>query len=91
MLAGAGRLLPASPYSGDVMSFARRAIAGGNLGGAALSTAGNAVLRRVEQQGASLSRTVRGRAQRPVGLALDAAQRRLPGGVRRELPVQQHA
>lgn len=83
MLAGAGRLLPASPYAGDVMSFARRAIAGENLGRAALSTAGDAVLRRVEQQGGNLIRTAQGRA-------LATAQGRLPGGVRRELLLQQH-
>jgi hypothetical protein len=62
-----GRLLPPSPYAGDVMSFARRAIAGENLGRAALSAAGNAVLRRAESQGGDLIRTVQGRAAQRLG------------------------
>jgi hypothetical protein len=61
MVQGAGRLLPASPYSADALSFARRALAGDNLGQAALSAAGNAVLRRAQQQGADLVATVQGR------------------------------
>jgi hypothetical protein len=63
VLTGAGRLLPASPYSADAVSFARRALAGENLGHAALSTAGNAVLRRVQQQGGDLIATAQGRVQ----------------------------
>jgi hypothetical protein len=61
-LQGAGRLLPPSPYSADLQAFARRALAGDNLGQAALSTAGQAVIRRVQQQGGDLVATVQGRA-----------------------------
>jgi hypothetical protein len=61
-LKGAGALLPASPYAADLQSFARRALAGDNLGDAALSTAGQAVIRRVKQQGGDLVATVQGRA-----------------------------
>jgi hypothetical protein len=61
MLQGAGRLLPASPYSADAMTFARRALAGDSLGQAALSTAGQAVMRRAGQQGTDLVATVQGR------------------------------
>jgi hypothetical protein len=61
MLQGAGRLLPSSPYSADAMTFARRALAGDNLGQAALSTAGQAVMRRARQQGSDLVATVQGR------------------------------
>jgi hypothetical protein len=75
-LQGAGRLLPASPYSADLQAFARRALAGDNLGQAALSTAGQAVLRRVEQQGGNLVATVQGRvvaaAAPPVAAAAPA-------------------
>jgi hypothetical protein len=77
-LAGMGRLLPPSPYSGDVMSFARRAAAGENLGSAALSTAGNAVLRRVQQQGGDLIGTAQGRAQARMGRFASAAKRSVP-------------
>ena len=66
---GAGRLLPASPYSADALSFARRALAGDNLGHAALSTAGDAVLRRARQQGGDLIATAQGRIPRPVAAA----------------------
>jgi len=62
MLQGAGQLLPSSPYSADAMTFARRALAGENLGHAALSTAGHAVLSRAKQQGTDLVATVQGRA-----------------------------
>ena len=61
MLQGAGGLLPSSPYSADVTAFAKRALAGDNLGQAALSTAGHAVLRRARQQGNDLVATVQGR------------------------------
>jgi hypothetical protein len=60
-LQGAGALLPRSPYSADIQAFARRALAGDNLGHAALSVAGNAVLRRVSEQGGDLVATVQGR------------------------------
>jgi hypothetical protein len=62
-LKGAGNLLPPSPYSADLTTFAQRALAGDNLGHAALSTAGNAVLSRVKQQGGNLVATVQGRVQ----------------------------
>ncbi|MEO8077436.1 MAG: hypothetical protein ABI818_13990 [Acidobacteriota bacterium] len=71
---GAGSLLPAFPYSADVVTFARRAAAGDNLGGAALSTAGHAVLRRAKEQGVDLVATVQGRAA-PVAAAAIAAVR----------------
>jgi len=61
-LQGAGALLPPSPYSADLQAFARRALAGDKLGDAALSTAGQAVLRRVQQQGGDLVATVQGRS-----------------------------
>ena len=43
--------------------FARRALAGDNLGNAALTVAGNAVLRRAKQQGADIVATAQGRVQ----------------------------
>ena len=55
-------MLPPSPYSADAMAFAKRALAGDNLGQAALSTAGQAVLNRARQQGNDLVSTVQGRA-----------------------------
>jgi hypothetical protein len=67
VLKGGAQLLPASPYSADALSFAKRAIRGENLGQAALSTAGNAVLARVRQQGGDLLATVQGRAVAAVG------------------------
>jgi hypothetical protein len=73
MVQGAGRLLPASPYSADALSFARRALAGDNLGRAALSTAGNAVLRRVQQQGGDLVATVQGRVAKAAAPAVTKA------------------
>jgi len=75
MLKGAGQLLPSSPYSADVMAFAKRAMAGDNLGQAALSTAGQAVMRRAKQQGQDLVATVQGRvaAAAPAATATVAA------------------
>ena len=63
LIAGGGRLLPKSPYSSDVMSFVKKATSGQNLGQAALSTAGNAVLRRIEAK---------------TGPIVSAAKRRIP-------------
>jgi hypothetical protein len=60
-LQGAGALLPPSAYSADLQTFARRALAGENLGHAALSVAGNAVIRRVKEQGGDLVAAVQGR------------------------------
>jgi len=91
VVAGAGGLLPASPYSADALTFARRALAGDNLANAALSTAGNAVLRRVQQQGGDLVATVQGRvaqaaapavaaAAAPAVAAVTAAKPRAPAG-----------
>jgi hypothetical protein len=82
-LQGAGRLLPASPYSADLQAFARRAMAGDNLGQAALSTAGQAVVSRIQKQGGDLVATVQGRiaAAAPtvaVALAPAAAKPRPP-------------
>jgi hypothetical protein len=74
-LQGAGRLLPASPYSADLQAFARRALAGDNLGHAALSTAGDAVLRRVKQQGGNLVATVQGRVAAVAAPSVTAAAR----------------
>jgi hypothetical protein len=75
VLVGAGRLLPRSPYAADALSFARRAVAGENLGQAALSTAGNAVLRRARQQGNDLIRTVQGRAVKEARRSFAVARR----------------
>lgn len=61
-LQAAGRLLPPSPFAADLKTFAQRALAGQNLGHAALSTAGQAVLGRVKQQGGDFVATVQGRA-----------------------------
>src|SRR5207245_514328 len=49
--AAAGRLLPPSPYAADALSFARKVAAGQNIQQAALSTAGNAVLNRIQAIG----------------------------------------
>jgi hypothetical protein len=65
VIQGGRQLLPASPYSANALAFAKRALAGDNLGRAALSTAGNAVLRRVQQQGGDLVATVQGRVIAP--------------------------
>jgi hypothetical protein len=62
VLQGGAQLLPASPYTADALSFAKRAMRGENLGQAALSTAGQTVLQRVQQQGGDLMATVQGRA-----------------------------
>ncbi len=75
VLQGAGRLLPPSPYSADAMAFAKRALAGDNLGQAALSTAGQAVLTRARAQGNDLVSTVQGRA-------VAAATAHVPSAVR---------
>jgi hypothetical protein len=72
-LAAAGRLLPPSPYSADLQAFARRALAGDNLGQAALSTAGQAVMQRVRAQGGDLVATAQGRALAAVRPAVAAA------------------
>ena len=57
LLAGGAQLLPKSPYSADIASFVKRAAAGENLGKAALSTAGNLAMKRIERQvGPILSR-----------------------------------
>jgi hypothetical protein len=74
VLHGGAQLLPASPYTADALSFAKRAMRGENLGQAALSTAGQAVLHRVQQQGNDLVATVQGRAAA-------AVQARVAGGV----------
>ena len=50
LIAGGGRLLPKSPYAANVLSFVKKAAAGENLGKAALSSAGNLVMKRIEQQ-----------------------------------------
>jgi len=77
-LQGAGSLLPSSPYSADAMTFARRALAGEKLGQAALSTAGQAVLRRARQQGTDLVATVQGRAAAAVQAAVTAGAAAAP-------------
>jgi hypothetical protein len=77
-LTGVGRLLPPSPYAADAVAFARRAMAGDNLGSAALSTAGNAVLRRAQQQGADLVATVQGRVKHAAAPAVAAPKPRPP-------------
>jgi len=77
-LEGAGRLLPASPYSADLQAFARRALAGDNLANAALSTAGNAVLRKVKEQGGDLVAAVQGRVQTAAVSAVAAAAPKAP-------------
>jgi hypothetical protein len=77
-LQAAGRLLPPSPYAADIQSFARRALAGDNIGQAALSTAGNAVLRRVHQQGGDLVATVQGRVRTAAAPAVAVVASRVP-------------
>lgn len=47
-IAGAGRLLPASPYAADALSFVRAATSGKNIQHAALSTAGRRVLQKIK-------------------------------------------
>jgi hypothetical protein len=83
MLQGAGSLLPSSPYSADAMTFARRALSGENLGQAALSTAGQAVLRRAWQQGTDLVAAVQGRA---VAVGKTAATTAAAGVDPRQIP-----
>jgi hypothetical protein len=50
IIAGGGRLLPKSPFSADAVSFVKKVASGENLGRAALSSVGNMVMKRVEQQ-----------------------------------------
>lgn len=47
-IAGAGRLLPASPYAADALSFVRAATSGKNIQHAALSSAGRRVLQKIK-------------------------------------------
>ncbi len=42
--------MPKSPYSADVLSFVRKAVNGENIQKAALSAAGNLVMKRIEKQ-----------------------------------------
>jgi hypothetical protein len=74
LILGAGKLLPPSQYSADAADFARRALAGENLGQAALTTGGNAVLRRARQQGADIVATVQGRVQQAAAPIAAAAR-----------------
>ena len=63
LVKGGAGLLPPSQYSADVADFARRALKGDNLGNAALTVTGNAVLRRAKQQGGDIVATAQGRIQ----------------------------
>jgi len=74
-LQAAGRLLPPSPYAADLQAFAQRALKGENLGKAALSVAGQAVIHRVQQQGGDLVAAVQGRVQAAAGRAAAAVPR----------------
>jgi len=76
LMLGAGKLLPPSQYSADAADFARRALAGENLGQAALSTAGNTVLRRARQQGTDIVATAQGRVQQAAAPVVAAARPR---------------
>jgi hypothetical protein len=87
-LAGAGALLPPSPYAADVKDFARRALAGDNLGKAALSVAGQSVLRRANQLGGDLVKTAQGQVAQlaapvagQIGAGLGAPVARLAAGL----------
>jgi hypothetical protein len=65
----AGRLLPPSPYSADALSFVQRAASGQNIQKAALSTIGNRVMNKIEQQAGPLLSRLRAQAPRvPSGL-----------------------
>jgi hypothetical protein len=66
---GAVKLLPVSPYASDVLKFAQQAMSGGNLGKAALTAAGNALLSRVQQQGGDVVAAVQGRLAPPAAAA----------------------
>jgi hypothetical protein len=77
LIQGAGTLLPPSQFSADAADFARRAMAGQNLGQAALTTAGNAVLRRAQQQGADIVATAQGRVQQAAAPVAAAGGRRV--------------
>ena len=76
MIQGVGRLLPPFQYSADVADFARRALAGDNLGNAALTATGNAVLRRAKLQGADIVATAQGRVQRVIAPVVAAGKPR---------------
>jgi len=76
MIQGVGPLLPPFQYSADVADFARRALAGDNLGNAALTAIGNAVLRRSTLQGADIVATAQGRVQRVIAPVVAAAKPR---------------
>jgi len=73
---GAARLLPPSQYSADVADFANRALKGENLGNAALTVTGNAVLRRAKQQGGDIVATAQGRITQAAPIAAAAAAKR---------------
>jgi hypothetical protein len=78
VLTGGAKLLPASPYTADALAFAKRAMKGENLGQAALSTAGQAVLKRVQAQGNDLVATVQGRAAAAVQAKVTGAVSAVP-------------
>ena len=75
IIKGAAQLLPPSQYSADVADFARRALKGENLGNAALTVTGNAVLRRAKQQGSDIVATAQGRVQQAAAPIAAAAKR----------------
>ena len=72
--AAAGAVLPKSPYAAGGLAFARRIAAGEDIRKAALSTAGNAVLNRLERQGVSVLGAARQRAVRSAGSAVRREQ-----------------
>jgi len=61
MFAAGARVLPQSPYSADALSFVRKVASGQNIQRAALSTAGNFILNKIEQRAGPVVAGVRAR------------------------------
>ncbi len=83
MFAAGARVLPQSPYSADALSFVRKVASGQNIQRAALSTAGNFILNKIEQRAGPVVAGVRARV--PNVPTQRFVRPRFPG-FRREVP-----
>jgi len=61
MFAAGARVLPRSPYAADALAFVKKVASGQNIQKAALSTAGNFILNKIEQQTGPIVSNVRSR------------------------------
>jgi len=83
MIAAGARALPRSPYAADALSFVRKVASGQNIQKAALSTAGNFILKKIEQKTKPLASSVQPRI--PFTQAARFTKPRF-AGLRREIP-----